>query len=244
MTRLTSHWVEFLPSSWSSSLPSVQLLGGRWEEIVVDKDFIEFLKEDGLVLDEVKHSSQSSWSDEEDEWEDQESSNSTSREIVTPSKRFPDLHDQILDSIRRLGGCVVPKLNWTVPTDAIWISANTLKCTSADDIYTLFKSSDRIQSDLALSSECELESHVILLRSYANIEPEYEFNCFVRNGNLLAIAQKNLEVYNSFLSEQRPTIEALIKAFYKQIKHRLSFDSCNIFSQWISYCFRLVKCIR
>ena len=69
---------------------------------------------------------------------------------LPPNQRFPELHQAIKDKIAELGGAVAPKLNWSSPKDATWISPhqNTIKCTSPNDIYLLLKSSNFITHDL------------------------------------------------------------------------------------------------
>tara|TARA_B100000524_G_scaffold138851_1_gene69565 strand:- start:1895 stop:2491 length:597 start_codon:yes stop_codon:yes gene_type:complete len=51
-------------------------------------------------------------------------------------------------AITRLGGAVLPKLNWSAPTDAAWVLGGSPKCTSANDVLLLLKSSDRTAHDL------------------------------------------------------------------------------------------------
>lgn len=66
-----------------------------------------------------------------------------------PSLRFPETNSLITSTIRELGGKVFPKLNWSAPKDATWISpTNSLECCSASDVYLLLKSSDFITHDL------------------------------------------------------------------------------------------------
>lgn len=50
-------------------------------------------------------------------------------------QRFPQLHAQLTDAIRELGGKVAPKLNWSTPSDATWVNPlATLACTNADEV--------------------------------------------------------------------------------------------------------------
>jgi len=49
-----------------------------------------------------------------------------------------------------LGGRVIPKLNWSCPKDATWISAAGLVCCCADEVLLLLKSSDRVAHDVDL----------------------------------------------------------------------------------------------
>ena len=42
---------------------------------------------------------------------------------------------EINAAIDRLGGAVSPKMNWSCPKDAVWVSTgNTHRCTNADEV--------------------------------------------------------------------------------------------------------------
>ena len=71
------------------------------------------------------------------------------RQLISKSQTpsFPELDSAIEEAISTLGGSVCIKLNWSTPTDAVWVSG-TLKCETAGDVYLLLKSSDRIAFDL------------------------------------------------------------------------------------------------
>lgn len=44
---------------------------------------------------------------------------------------------QIGEAIDRLGGAASPKLNWSCPSDAVWVTTgNTHRCTNADEVRT------------------------------------------------------------------------------------------------------------
>jgi hypothetical protein len=80
------------------------------------------------------------WSTSED---DEENTN------ITTSPNFADVIESINSAIAKLGGDVIPKLTWSVPKDASWVSVgNTLRCSTADQVLLLLKSSDRIAHDL------------------------------------------------------------------------------------------------
>jgi hypothetical protein len=62
-------------------------------------------------------------------------------------ERFPELYAAVEAAIQQLGGQVAPRLNWSSPTDALWISAyNSLKCCNADQVG-LLKQPSMLQSD-------------------------------------------------------------------------------------------------
>ncbi|GLI65690.1 hypothetical protein VaNZ11_009297 [Volvox africanus] len=65
--------------------------------------------------------------------------------------RFPQLRAAVDSAIASLGGRVVPKLNWSCPSDALWVSASgSLACRNADEVLLLLKCSDRVAHDVAL----------------------------------------------------------------------------------------------
>ena len=62
---------------------------------------------------------------------------------------LPTLFGMIASSIERLGGAVVPKMQWSCPKDACWmLPNNTLRCTNANEVCLLLKSSDRTAHDV------------------------------------------------------------------------------------------------
>ena len=73
----------------------------------------------------------------------------TEDEEPDPSLAWLDIHQKIKSTIAELDGSVVPKLNWSAPRDATWISAtNSMECRMPNDIYLLLKSSDFVTHDL------------------------------------------------------------------------------------------------
>ncbi|KAK5098886.1 hypothetical protein LTS08_006264 [Lithohypha guttulata] len=80
---------------------------------------------------------------------DDDSGYSDSEDEDDPSEDWPEVHDKIRSTIAELGGKVVPKLNWSAPKDATWMSStNDMECRTPNDIYLLLKSSDFITHDL------------------------------------------------------------------------------------------------
>lgn len=146
--------------------------------IPLTPDFISYLQEDGIILaDEGGNNTSDAAAasdDDADDWEpsftsstpaprpdleEEPSSDSDSEDDEDPTAvarrqppnlRFPALHAAITEAIAALGGAACPKLNWSSPKDATWISRhpNTMKCTSANDVYILLKSSSFISHDL------------------------------------------------------------------------------------------------
>ncbi|KAK6952999.1 hypothetical protein Daesc_005296 [Daldinia eschscholtzii] len=203
-----------------------------------------YIREDGIILADDDGAEP-----EDDEWESAPSSfrppveevdsDSDSDEDedeeprLPPNKRFPELHQTIKDKIAELGGAVAPKLNWTAPKDAAWISPhqNTIKCTSPNDIYLLLKSSNFITYDLEHAfDDCTPTSNsstsnapafkpVLVLRSYFNPHTAMEFRCFVKHRNLIGISQRDLNHYE-FLKSLRSDIVARITQLFN---HKLRY---------------------
>ncbi|KAK8058968.1 hypothetical protein PG994_009416 [Apiospora phragmitis] len=136
--------------------------------IPLTPDFIKYIREDGIVLgdedDQDEDEDEVVWESgptnlstaqtrsryEQAPDESDSDSDDESPERLPPNKRFPALHQTIKDTIAELDGAVAPKLNWTAPKDAAWISThqNTIKCTTPNDVYLLLKSSNFITYDL------------------------------------------------------------------------------------------------
>lgn len=67
---------------------------------------------------------------------DSDTGSSDSERDTRPwSQRFPALHAAVATAISELGGAVAPRLNWSSPTDALWLtSSNSLRCTNPDEV--------------------------------------------------------------------------------------------------------------
>lgn len=203
--------------------------------------FLEYLKEDGIVLpkssegvfdlDQLSDDS----GDEEVEAEvedDAEDNDSTTRRDKV--RDFPELDAQITAAMSELGGSVFPKLNWSCPLDAAWINAGSLKCQRLADVYMLLKASDRVLFDV----ECMLqgtgrdknrpECVTLVLRKWANLSPSMEFRAFVRDNVVVGICQRDCTAFYDFLLRESEADElaALVETFCQsRLVHRLPLSS-------------------
>ena len=93
--------------------------------------------------------------DDYQDWSSEEGSQEAGPSTAPP--HLPDLIIAIENAISELGGSVVPKLTWSVPKDAIWMSVgNTLRCHTSDQVLLLLKSSDRVGHDISDAlAQCE-----------------------------------------------------------------------------------------
>ena len=132
--------------------------------IPIGETFVEYLKTDGLKLppqiqnemDNVYELDSDNDSDDPFSEEDGNESNSNddsksdeadSENNIDFSKMGNLLRD-IAEKMKELKGAVVPKLNWSAPSDAKWINGETLKCEYISQIVLLLKSSQFVQHDL------------------------------------------------------------------------------------------------
>lgn len=149
-----------------------------------------------------------------------ETDTDTETETLAPS--FPILESAVNNSISALGGAVFPKLNWSSPKDAAWISAvGSLRCTSFVDIALLLRASDRTAHDL-----CHAIDHIsdsssppdfpffLALRKFYSFRPEMEFRCFVRRGRLVGISQREVTAFYPSILERRRELRWKIEGFF------------------------------
>lgn len=220
--------------------------------IPLPPSFVEYLHEDGIVLADDDDENQD---EPEEEWH--ASSNTSVRpqvkdadssddeedepERLPPNQRFPETHNLIKEKIAELGGSVAPKLNWSSPKDAKWISPhqNTLKCTTPNDIYLLLKSSSFVSHDLDHAfDDCTPRpptkpyAPILVLRPFFTPHVALEFRCFVKHRTLIGITQRDLNHY-AFLEQIRPQLWRKIKTFFRE-KLRFTFpDASFVFDVYI-----------
>jgi hypothetical protein len=71
--------------------------------------------------------------DSDSDWSDDDGDAASSDRDLW--QQFPEVLRDIDRVIAKLGGKVVPKLNWSCPTDATWLTtSNNLACQSADEV--------------------------------------------------------------------------------------------------------------
>lgn len=203
-----------LNTSFHNWYPKFRTLTPKARLIPLSQPFLDYLRADGILLPPehrppLNDPEDSGYDDGDDD------------ESPDPSESWREIHDLIGTTIRELGGKVLPKLNWSAPKDATWISStNDMECRSANDVYLLLKSSDFITHDLEHAFDGvtltkgavpEIPYHLVLRKSF-NLNPSLEFRCFIRNRRLIAISQREMN-YFDFLSELAPKFKRLIEDF-------------------------------
>jgi hypothetical protein len=192
--------------------------------IPLSKPFLDYLREDGIVLPPSEpptfpRGSTDTNTDSSDGWDESPDPD--------PSVSFPEIHQQVKDTINELGGLVAPKLNWSAPKDATWISMtkNSMECATANDIYLLLKSSDFITHDLEHAfddtdpkTDSEITNgdinYVLVLRKWFKVNPSCEFRCFVRERRVVGICQRDLN-YFAFLFPMMDKLRDTILTYFE-----------------------------
>jgi len=164
--------------------------------IPLPKEFLKYLLSDGLILPEganVSSCANHQADDESDSWGDDETDEricetNDEGKCDNPTFSFLELNHAIERAIDKLGGAVVPKLNWSCPKDATWMNGGTLKCHTAGDVYVLLKSSDFVLHDILYpfgenDAPSDHDFH-LTLRKWCNMHKSMEFRCFVASQTL------------------------------------------------------------
>jgi D123 len=197
-----------LACSFHSWYPRLRAVTPKARLIPLTQPFLSYLRADRIILpSETRADDDSGYSDSEDDGDD-------------PAENWREIHDKITAIINELGGKVVPKLNWSAPKDATWISAtNDMECRSANDVYLLLKSSDFITHDLehafdGCTDSAEVPYHLVLRKAF-NLNPALEFRCFVRNRRLVAVSQREMNHFE-FLFDLRAKLKPRIQGFLEE----------------------------
>ncbi|KAJ1720794.1 hypothetical protein LPJ53_004604 [Coemansia erecta] len=188
-------------SSWYSKLRHV-----TFKSVVIkplDPSFIEYLVSDGIVLpgdDETPKFRNTIEEDDGSDWSDYDEDDSGERPKMAVN--IDAVAAEIRQAIGDLGGKAFPRMNWSAPTDASWMSCDkTLQCRNLSEVLTLLKSSDKITEDIdggGYISRDEMGDweHELVLRQWCNLFPSMEFRCFVREHELVAISQIEMQHYD------------------------------------------------
>ncbi|KAM3291494.1 cell division cycle protein [Capsicum chacoense] len=170
--------------------------------------------------------------EEEEDFEVSEGSEDESEQPLPPPS-FPELETKIKESIKALGGSVFPKLNWSAPKDAAWISpTGNLCCNSFSEVALLLRASDSLVHDLChVYDSCSDKTvsrppkfFLALRKWYSSLRPEMEFRCFVHNGILVGVSQREVTGFYPALVEKKDELITLIQRFFTN-KVKQSFES-------------------
>ncbi|KIJ62710.1 hypothetical protein HYDPIDRAFT_135933 [Hydnomerulius pinastri MD-312] len=226
-----SYILGFQFSTWFPSFAPVSLKSTVIKPL--DESFRSYLESDGVFVPEGSENVPA-----ENTLSDDESDHSSDSEPPEQRFSFPELDASIRNAIQK-HGAVFPKLNFSSPKDASWIlpASSPLKCTSPADVYLLLKSSDFITHDLSTKHvfegcgtdnmpQYELE---LVLRKWYPVDKSREVRCFVRNGKLLGICQRDTNFYDFMVdpATQRKVRETVRQFWEENIRPKWTFTQAD-----------------
>lgn len=136
-------------------------------------------------------------------------------DVVQAESPAPDafgIEAEIERRIAELGGAVCPKFGPTCPVDATWANFHrSTKCTSADDVLTLLKSSERV-----MAAAVPGRGTALALRKWADLDDRMEFRCFVRDDVLVAVCQRLVENTTEYADEDMDRIVRQIARWFER----------------------------
>lgn len=223
-----------LNCSYHSWHPKYRAVTPKARLVPLPPAFLDYLQSDGIVLP-PEEADNPTWSDDDSGIFSGADNEGGEEEDADPSVHWRDTHEAIEGAIEELGGKVAPKLNWSAPKDATWIAAtNSMECSTPNDIYLLLQSSDFVTHDLAhafddtadqsTSPNPDIPYHLVL-RKWINLNPSVEFRCFVRDRQLIALCQRDLNHFD-FLFNMQDKLRQTIQDFFDS-KLRDTFPDPN-----------------
>ncbi|KAI8366069.1 D123-domain-containing protein [Radiomyces spectabilis] len=192
--------------------------------------FLEYLDADGIFLPDEGQPQAATI----EEIDSDNESTTFSDEEPTEKPEFPEIESMIRQAVEEFDGGVFPKLNWSSPRDAAWITpTQSLMCTTPFDVYLLLKSSDFINHDLHHAfDDCDDKDNTadstpfhLVLRKWYDLQPSMEFRCFIKANELIGICQRDPNFYQ-FLVGIKDELEDKIHDFYEDhVKDKFGSDN-------------------
>mmetsp|Transcript_29442 Transcript_29442/g.83022 ORF Transcript_29442/g.83022 Transcript_29442/m.83022 type:complete len:376 (+) Transcript_29442:188-1315(+) len=203
-------------------------------------EFVQYLLADGVFLPDADQvyptrAGEDPHADEDDyqRWPEEDETAEGEEDGTSKSPAFPELEAEIRAAIDELGGQVVPKLNWSCPKDATWVSTSqSLCCSTPGDVFLLLKSSDRVSHDLAGAWDAVSDGRedsrgdepagtarpapVLALREHFDLQPWMEFRCFVKDRKVIGVCQRDVTAYFTELQGREDDIADAVLTFHEQ----------------------------
>ncbi|OBA26119.1 D123-domain-containing protein, partial [Hanseniaspora valbyensis NRRL Y-1626] len=213
----------------------------------IPEKFIQFLLEDGIKLKSnaaMNHNNNgddefSDWSSNSDSSDDEEEE--SNNKFVNPNEDFPEI-DTFITKCFSKNDKLTPRFNWSAPKDAVWILPynNTMLTYTNEDIYLLLKSSNYIMHDLLYAyenvkdeneeKEEKTYSHDLILREWIdNINPSLEFRCFIKDGEIIGISQRDIRTEYCYLIDIKEKLQEKIEDFVETVFIPAFFESDSLY---------------
>ncbi|DBB11097.1 TPA: hypothetical protein ACH3X3_006556 [Trebouxia sp. C0006] len=213
----TAHHV--LSCSFAQWYPVFKSVSFRSQVVTLPKKFVDYLVQDGVYLPDSNSAlpkrSAPDPTATEDEYRDWSDSSSCDSDDPQTTSHFPEVLAEVQQAIEVLGGTVIPKLNWSCPKDATWITAsNSIKCTNADEVLLLLKSSDRVAHDICNTFDScggqpqQDVPYTLVLKKYYDLKPE-------------RVSQRDVTQHFPALADEASDLEEIVLEFFEEhIQHK------------------------
>ncbi|CAL8471972.1 g11514 [Coccomyxa elongata] len=223
---------QILSCQFGEWYPQFRDVAFRSRVVELPAAFAQYLVEDGVYLADnscaLPRPAKPSVGDDLSDWSDDDADECNVLTGGAEMPEFPELFAEIDAAIEELGGCVAPKLNWSAPHDAAWVSSSkSLACRNADEVILLLKSSDRVAHDICHAFDAcpgsprAPPNYQLALRKWIAMRPEREFRCFVQARDLIAVSQRNIMENAAFLEPQKDDLlEAMLEFFEEHVQQR------------------------
>lgn len=222
-----------LPEGFIARLLSSEGLFARQDE---NADFGEWSDDDtpsATKMDATKPEEANAEDDQQDRRERQQ-------------ETFPEFEASIKQAIDRwtvsgAEGGVFPRLNWSSPLDAHWMGiGGSLRCTSVAEVVRFLEASDAVRSDLEQLQAFQSAANPahpwkpqLALRKWHDFHTPSEFRCFVKNGRLIALSQKDITHFWPFLADSKDShLQKIHEFFHKTIKGAIEIEDCTFFRKF------------
>lgn len=208
----------------------------------IPPEFLDYLREDGVRVrdgsralpkrDADGWSSSDEWTDEdEDSDETKQGMKKTEGEGISEcssdEEKILSFGSRVDGAIAFLGGSVLPRLNWSCPSDATWVSLEgNMRCKNADEVFLLLKCSSRISYDLGeWKGMCSGTDHCpahdgmdelhLILRKWVDLRHRMEFRVFVRQHVIVGMSQRDPTLFHEFSKQEKDKVKKRIHEFYE-----------------------------
>jgi hypothetical protein len=158
-------------------------------------------------------------------------------QFIDDDSLFPDFRAAVESAIEDLDGKIFPKLNFTAPLDAQWLSQDgTIAAKSFHDLLYLLKGSTRILIDLTAPFGEVLEvPAVLVLKKWMAYRRHRELRVFVKSPGLYAVTSRYCDIGASLTEDE---IEEYVDPFIESACERFPGDRL-IFDLYVTSKFRV-----
>ncbi|GIQ85855.1 cell division cycle protein 123 [Kipferlia bialata] len=196
-----------------------------------------WLLSDGIDMTVIDRWTKSRNPPEDSDSEDTETQTQTQAEAEaeaeTDHPAVYELFDTIEATIKKYDGTVFTKTDWSSARDVSWIynASNGLRACTVEDVVLYLKSSDFITHDLMMpydgcvdveEGDVSLPPTVhLVLKQFYDLRVANEVRVFVKDGKVLAMCQRQSDVFFAHLLEEEEWRHPMVEKVHKFMGERM-----------------------